>query len=216
MIERASVWIIEDNEVYRRMIGRSLDRGQAARCTGSFGSITEVRRAAGKYPAPDVVLLDIGLPDMNGIEALPDLRRYLETSKILILTVFDDDEKIFRALCAGAMGYLLKTDALDDLESAITQVLSGGAPMTPAVARKVLHLFSRVPSASRAESGYDLTDREREVLQLMSQGLTKKEIANVTGLSTHTVNSHLRNVYEKLHVTTNTGAVAKAIREGLV
>ncbi len=215
-MKRTAAWVLEDNESYRRSVVRSLNSAAAVECTAHFRAYAELERAIHAQPSPAIILLDIGLPDRNGLEVIPEILSLLPGVRVVILTVFDDDEKIFRALCAGASGYLLKTDSLDHLEDIILQAVNGGAPMTPSVARKVLALFPRLAPASPAKDNYDLTPREREVLLLMSQGLTKKEIAQAAGLSTHTVNSHLRSVYDKLHVTTNTGAVAKAIRERLV
>jgi DNA-binding NarL/FixJ family response regulator len=188
------------------------------RCERDFGSFEESQMALGGKP-PDVLLLDVGLPGINGIEALAHIHQIAPSTRAVILTVFDDAEKIFQAICAGASGYLLKTSAIDEIADAIRQVMEGGAPMTPKVAKMVIDLFGKMGKTRRQPTGsddYDLTPREKDILELMVEGLIKKEIADRLDLSVHTVSTHLRSVYEKLHVNTNTGAVAKAIREGII
>ena len=130
--------------------------------------------------------------------------------------LFDDADKIFRAVCAGAAGYVLKSAGIDQIGEAIRQVRDGGAPMTPEVARKVLDAFAQIDPPRDHPDDYHLTERELEILRLMADGLLKKEIADRLALSVHTVSTHMRRVYEKLHVGTNTGAVAKALREGII
>jgi len=129
-----------------------------------------------------------------------------------MLTVFDDHDKIFKAICAGASGYLLKTSPVEKIIESIREAQDGGAPMTPRVARSVLDMFSR---SSPPHQDYGLTAREQKILELMTQGLIKKEIADQLTLSYHTVDTHLRNIYSKLHVHTRTGAVSKALKEKL-
>jgi DNA-binding NarL/FixJ family response regulator len=130
--------------------------------------------------------------------------------------VFDDADKIFRAVCAGASGYVLKSAGIDQIGAAIRQVMEGGAPITPEVARKVLDAFARIAPVPEMNEDYHLTTRERDILRLMADGLVKKEIGKLLNISVHTVATHLQRVYTKLHVTTNTGAVAKALREGII
>ena len=134
----------------------------------------------------------------------------------MILTVFDDADKIFAAVCAGASGYLLKTASVKEVAEAIQQAIDGGAPMTPKVARRVIDRFSMIEGQWRSSPDYHLTEREKEVLELLAQGLIKKQISEHLDISVHTVTTHIRRVYEKLHVTTNTAAVAKALRERLI
>jgi DNA-binding NarL/FixJ family response regulator len=153
---------------------------------------------------------------MDGITALATLKQQAPLARIIILTVFDDAEKIFRAVCAGASGYILKSSGIDQIGEAIRQVLDGGAPMTPEVARKVLDAFTAIDQGASAANDYNLTPRECEILRLMANGLLKKEIGDALGISVHTVSTHMQRVYEKLHVRTNTGAVAKALRERLI
>ncbi|MFN9459195.1 MAG: LuxR C-terminal-related transcriptional regulator, partial [Acidobacteriota bacterium] len=165
---------------------------------------------------PDVILLDVGLPGLDGISAIARIRALHPGAKILILTVFDAPQKIFAAICAGAAGYLLNTASIAEVAEAIRQAVDGGAPMTPRVAKLVLERFSSMAAHALRSPDYSLTDREREVLEFMVQGLIKKEIAARLHVSVHTVATHIRRVYEKLQVTTNTAAVSKALREGLV
>jgi DNA-binding NarL/FixJ family response regulator len=149
---------------------------------------------------------------MGGLEGLPPLTAAAGDAKVVILTIFEDHDRVFRALCAGAAGYLLKTSPLQEIAAAIREVVRGGAPMNPRIARRVLDLFARFPPQNR---DYGLTPREREILQLMVDGLIKKTIAERLSLSFHTVDAHLRKIYEKLHVTTRQAAVAKALKEGM-
>lgn len=212
------VWLVEDNEAFRRTVARGIEQLDGMTCTGSFDNFEAAYRALESEPAPDVVLLDVQLPGIDGISALTHLRERSPNSRAVILTVFDDAEKIFKAVCAGASGYILKTARLEEIGEAIEQVADGGAPMTPKVAKRVLEVFrasGRQPSSSTADD-YKLTDREQEILRLMADGLIKKEIADQLDISFHTVSTHMRSIYEKLHVNTNTGAVAKALREDLI
>ncbi len=214
--ENIEVWLIEDNASYRRSVARAIDSEAGMTCNGDFDSFEAARERFESGDGPDVVLLDVGLPGIDGIEALGEIRKLHAAANVIILTVFDDHDKIFRALCAGASGYLLKTSKVEEIAAAIRQAMEGGAPMTPKVASRVLKFFSKQPAARKENSGYDLTAREQEILALMSEGLIKKEIADRLDISSHTVSTHLRSIYEKLHVNTNTGAVAKAIREEII
>jgi DNA-binding NarL/FixJ family response regulator len=133
-------------------------------------------------------------------------------TRVVMLTAFDDHAKVFKAVCAGASGYLLKTSSVEKIAESIHEAFSGGAPMTPKVAKSVLEMFSHLV---QPQQDYGLTDREQKILELMTRGLIKKEIADQMALSYHTVDTHLRNIYTKLHVHSRTGAVAKAIKERL-
>ncbi len=210
------VWMVEDNAVFRTGVQRVVDSLEDMACTGCFASVEEAFVALSKDPPPDVILLDVQLPGMDGITALATFRERAPEARVIILTVFDDADKIFRAVCAGASGYVLKSSGIDRIGEAIRQVMAGGAPMTPEVARKVLDAFARIDPAQDSTEDYHLTGREREILSLMADGLLKKEIAKSLKLSVHTVSTHMRRVYGKLQVSTNTGAVAKALREGII
>ena len=161
---------------------------------------------------PDVVLLDVELPGLNGLEAVKRIKSISPSTRVIMLTVFDDHDKIFKAICAGASGYLLKTSPVEKIIESIREAQDGGAPMTPRVARSVLDMFMRTSSP---HEDYGLTTREQSILELMTKGLIKKEIADRLSVSYHTVDTHLRNIYAKLHVHTRTGAVSKALKERL-
>lgn len=158
---------------------------------------------------PDVVLMDIDMPGTNGIEGLKRIRNQAPEVFIIMQTVFEDEEKIFSAIHAGAHGYFLKKTKPEQLIEGIRDVLEGGAPMTSSVARKVLHMFTQQPS-DKSINPFALTDREIEILSLLAKGMSYKMIAEAGGISFHTVNSHLKKIYEKLHVHSATGALSKA------
>jgi DNA-binding NarL/FixJ family response regulator len=210
------VWLVEDNAMFSMGVQRVVNSLEGMACDGNFITVEAAFAALGGGVAPDVILLDVQLPGMDGIEALATFRKLAPDARVVILTVFDDADKIFRAVCAGASGYVLKSAGIDQIGQAIEQVMAGGAPMTPEVARKVLDAFARTEGSQESVDDYQLTDRELEILRLMADGLLKKEIADRLDLSVHTVSTHLRRVYNKLHVKTNTGAVAKALRERII
>lgn len=210
-----NVWLVEDNAAYRRGLSRALSASEGLTCSRQFETAESLITALRGKDLPEVVLLDVQLPGMDGLSALDEIRLTHPQIRTLVLTAFDDDEKIFRAVCAGASGYLLKSSDRREISNAVREVVAGGAPMTPSVARKVLDYFAATKPAPERES-YFLTDREKEILRLMADGLIKKEIADRLTISIHTVNTHIRSIYDKLHVNTNTGAVAKALREDLI
>jgi DNA-binding NarL/FixJ family response regulator len=207
------VWLVEDHEDCRRAVARVINRTANMDCPNVFSSCEDFLATLAGEPAPDVVLLDVGLPGMNGIEGIREIKARIPSSHVIMLTVYDDHEKVFGAICAGASGYLLKTADGESIVNAIKEVLGGGAPMNSRVARLVLDKFAHL--AGHPKHNYGLSARERETLELMTQGLIKKEIADRLGLSYHTVDNHLRSIYTKLHVNTRSGAVAKAINEHL-
>ena len=210
------VWLVEDNEVFRRNVQRVINGLDGMTCDGSFDSAEATFAALQTNPAPDVILLDVQLPGVDGIAALSKFLEAVPEVRVIILTVFDDADKIFRAVCAGASGYVLKASGTDKIGESIRQVMGGGAPMTPEVAKKVLDAFANSDLLPGAKGDYGLTAREQEILRLLAEGLLKKEIADALSISVNTVSTHLRRVYDKLHVNTNTGAVAKALREGII
>lgn len=209
----AEIWLVEDNAVFRRSLVRCLQQMEGLHCARDFGTCEAALAALIHEPAPDVVLIDVGLPGMDGLEGIQRIRAASPRTSVIVLTVFEDDEKIFRAICAGASGYLLKTSTLDEIAAAIRESLAGGSPINSRIARRMLEMFTRL---APVQKDYGLTDREKQILQSLVEGKTKKEIANVLDLSVHTVDSHLRRIYGKLEVNTCTGAVAKALKEGLV
>jgi len=162
---------------------------------------------------PEIILLDIGLPGMNGIEGIQHFKKISPSAKIIMLTIQDDDESIFKSICNGASGYLLKDSSSDKILEAVKEVLGGGAPMNSSIAFKVLEMFKNfIP----AKNDYNLSPRETEILQLLVEGFTKKNIAGKLIISYHTVDSHLRKIYEKLEVHSASSAVAKALKENLI
>ena len=208
----ASVWLIEDNEAYCRTIRRVINRLEGFRCPEAFAWCEEAIAALERGDAPDVILLDVGLPGMSGLEGIRSIKTISPVTHVIMLTVFDDQEKIFQAICAGASGYLLKASSEEKIGESIREVLNGGAAMTPSIAQKVIEMFTRLAAP---KDDYGLTVREREILNLAVQGLIKKEIADRLSLSFHTVDAHLRNIYTKLQVHTRAGAVSKALKEHL-
>ena len=195
------------------MVARAINRAAALRCLHTFSTCEEALSALEREPAPDVVLLDVGLPGMNGIQGIREIKSRAPSVQVLMITVYDDHQKVFDAICAGASGYLLKTSDDESIVEAIQEVLRGGAPMNPRVARLVLSMFTKL--AVPPKHDYGLSVREKEILELIVKGLLKKEIADQLSLSYHTVDNHLRSIYEKLHVHSRSGAVAKALNERL-
>jgi DNA-binding NarL/FixJ family response regulator len=208
-----TIWIIEDHAAFRRTLVRVLNTETGLQCTRDFDSCEKALAALAHDEAPGLILLDVGLPGMSGLDGIRLLKERAPKSLVVILTVFEDDDKVFQAVCAGAAGYLLKTSSATDITQAVSDALAGGSPMTPRIARRVLDMFSKF---APKQSDYGLSDREKEILLLMTTGLIKKEIADKLTLSIHTVDTYLRRIYEKLEVNTRTGAVAKALKEGLV
>lgn len=211
-----NVWLVEDNAMFATSVRRVVNALDGMTCGGFFPSVETAFAALRKSAPPDVILLDVQLPGMDGIAALATFRELAPEAQVVILTVFDDPDKIFRAVCAGASGYILKSSGIDQIGQAIQQVVAGGAPMTPEVAQRVLDTFAKTPMGPKCSEDYQLSSREIEILRLLADGLLKKEIADRLEISSHTVSTHLRKVYSKLHVSTNTGAVAKALRERII
>ena len=207
-----TLWVIEDNETYRDTIAALVDSTDGMRCTHVFPSCEKALSALEDEFAPEIILMDIGLPGMSGIEGLKRIKAISPSTGVIMLTVFDDEKEVFESICAGASGYLLKSAQPHEIVEALRQVLGGGAPMDARIARKVLDMFSRfsVPTGE-----YGLTGREKEILRLIVDGLTVKGIAERLFLSFRTVDTHVKNIYAKLQVHTRSGAVAKAFRERL-
>jgi DNA-binding NarL/FixJ family response regulator len=209
---KISVWLIEDNHTFRNAVARVVNQAENLECPHHFSNAEQALEMLAGGQVPDVLLVDVELPGMNGVDAVRRIKSISPATRIIMLTVFDDHDKIFRAICAGASGYLLKTSPIEKVLESIRDVYAGGAPMTPRVAHSVLDMFSRLVVP---HEDYGLTSRETSILELMTEGLLKKEIAERLTLSYHTVDTHLRNIYAKLHVNTRSGAVAKALKERL-
>jgi DNA-binding NarL/FixJ family response regulator len=204
-----AVSIVEDNEQLRGTLARVLNRAEGFRCLSQYGD-AESALAALPKDRPDVVLMDINLPAMNGVECVRRLKQVAPQMQIVMLTVYEDTENIFNALAAGAAGYLLKRTKSAELLEAIREVQRGGSPMTTHIARKVTQSFQRAGLSAKPTE--NLSEREQEVLDCLSQGFLYKEIAEKLGISYETVHTYIRRIYEKLQVRTRTEAVAKFLK----
>lgn len=205
------VVIVEDQREVREGLALLISSMDGYECTRTFGTMEAALRAMEERPA-DLVLLDIGLPGMDGIEGTKRLKARHPQMEILILSVYGDDDRIFRAICAGASGYLLKSTPPVRILEAIREALSGGAPMSPEIARRVMELFRNHRPPAGAE--YHLSPQETQLLRLLVDGHYYKTAAAEMGVSVHTVVTYIKNIYRKLHVHSKSEAVAKALREG--
>ncbi|HQW84481.1 MAG TPA: response regulator transcription factor [Ferruginibacter sp.] len=204
------VLIYEDNETLRNGLEELLMLSDAFVVTGSYGNCLEALVQI-KNETPDVILMDIDMPGMNGIEAVRKIRTTNKQIAIIMLTVFDDNQNVFDAICAGASGYLLKKNVSEKLISSIKEVLAGGAPMSPSIAKMVINSMQHNTAGQ-----YNFTAKENDILKLLCKGNSYKMIAGQTGLAFETVRSYIKKVYEKLQVHSATEAVSKAINERLV
>ena len=203
------VSIVEDNEQLRTTLARVIGRAEGFRCVSHYGDAESALEGLPK-DRPEVVLMDINLPGINGVECVRRLKPLLPQTQVVMLTVYEDTENIFNALAAGAAGYLLKRTKSAELLEALREVHRGGSPMTTHIARKVTQSFQRAgPSSQPTEN---LSEREQEVLDCLSQGFLYKEIADKLGISYETVHTYVRRIYEKLQVRTRTEAVAKFLK----
>ena len=207
------VAIIEDRREIREGLAMLIEGTDGFSCVGSFASMEEAISNLQRN-RPQVVLLDIGLPGMNGIDGITILKDRHPELLFLTLTVYDDDERIFQALCAGACGYLLKKTPPARLLESIREVVAGGAPMSPAVARKVIYLFREFRPPDKAD--YQLTPHETKLLRMLVEGHNFKTAAAELGVSVNTIAFHMRHVYEKLQVHSKSEAVSKALRQRLI
>lgn len=207
------VAIIEDQRDVREGLAVLINGSAGFRCVASFRTMEAALRSL-EDSLPDVVLTDIGLPGMNGVEGIKVLKARHPDLPILALTVYDDDEDVFDALCAGASGYLLKNTPPARLLESLNEVAQGGAPMSPEVARRVINLFREFRPPAHA--AYHLTEQETELLKLIVNGHIYKTAAAKLGISISTVSFHLQNIYNKLQVHSKSEAVAKALRERII
>ncbi len=214
MPETIHVWLIEDHKTYGERLARALNRVEGLACTQRFTACEDAFASLTTESAPQVLLLDVGLPGMNGIDGIARLRQLAPQTAIVILTVFEEDDKIFRAICAGAAGYLLKTSSTEDIAAAIRSAAAGGSPINPTIARRVLEMFSKANAASQKD--YGLTPREMDILKLLVSGSTIKDAAAQLGIGYYTADEYIRSVYVKLQVRSRGSAIAKAVKEGLV
>lgn len=207
------VVLIEDLRDVREGLKLLINGTPGFQCVGSYRTVEDALIGITLHEAPDLILTDIGLPGMSGIEGIKLFRERWPNTPVLALTIYENNDKIFNALCAGATGYLLKNTPPARLLEALKEAAEGGAPMSPEVARRVVELFRDFRPVS---ASYDLTPQERLLLKLLVEGHHKKTAADVMNISFHTVSFHLRHIYEKLQVHSKSEAVAKALREHLV
>ena len=211
--ETIKVAIIEDRREIRDGLAMLINGTQGFKCTGSYRSMEDALPRIGT-DLPDVALCDIGLPGMSGIEGMRILKEKFPTLLLLMLTIYDDDERIFDALCAGACGYLLKKTPPAKLLEGLREAVDGGSPMSPEVARRVIALFRDIRPPERAD--YELTPHETRLLKLLVEGHNYKTAALELNVSINTISFHMRHIYEKLQVHSKSEAVAKALRDRLV
>ena len=204
--------IVEDNDKLRGTLAKVISRAEGFTCVSDYGSAEDALADLPKIK-PDVVLMDINLPGMNGVECVRKLKIILPATQVMMLTVYEDTDNIFNALTAGASGYMLKRTPAKELLEAIREVQRGGSPMTTHIARKVVLSFQKSAAAAKtADDLSELSDREQQVLDLLAQGLIYKEIAEKLSISYETVHTYIRRIYEKLQVRTRTEAVAKFLQ----
>jgi DNA-binding NarL/FixJ family response regulator len=211
--KKIRVWIVEDDADFREILREMLDTTEGIACDQAFNSVETALPAFSVDTLPDVVLVDLQLPGANGIEAIKKLAASYPQLHLVVLTISDDRPTVFNAICAGASGYLIKNDPLEKIVDGIRLVCQGGSPLSGAIASMVLSVFQGAHDISEA---CELTDRETQILRRLSQGVAKKEIVEDLSIASHTVDFHLRNIYEKLHVHSQAGAVGKALRKGLI
>jgi DNA-binding NarL/FixJ family response regulator len=208
------VTIFEDNTSLRNGLYQLINGSEGFICVGAFEDCLHLLKNV-EDTKPDVVLMDIQIPGINGIEAVRILREKYPNLKILMQTIFEDNEKIFNSILAGASGYILKNTSPSRFLEFIRETYEGGAPMSPSVATKVLKMMAE-QSASAQRENFDLSDREKEILSCLVKGMSYKLIADACFISIDTVRGHIRNIYEKLHVHSKGEAVAKAIQSKIV
>lgn len=203
--------IFEDNDRMRESLCWLLSATEDYEVAGDYNQCTDAANIV-QLHKPDIVLMDIDMPGESGIKGVLLVKEARPQTAVIMYTVFEDDEKLFQCLCAGADGYLLKKTAPAKLIEAIREVLAGGAPMSPAIAKKVLHCFHTKKEANK----YELSPREIEVLQWLTKGYSIKLIASEMNLAFDTIRSHLKNIYQKLHVNCGKEAIVKALKEKIV
>ena len=208
------VVIFEDNRSLREGLAAMVGGTTGFECTGAFPNCNHLLNNI-EQTKPDVILMDIEMPGISGIEAVSMIKQEYPDMKILMETIFDDDEKIFNSICAGAEGYILKHTAPAEIIESIKEIHEGGSPMTPSIANRVLKMVKDKPFFNTTES-FNLSSREREILLCLVKGMSYKMVADSCFISIETVNVHIKNIYRKLQVHSKSEAVAKAIRGKIV
>lgn len=215
MSHKIRVVVFDDHPVIRDNIEMLVDAEDDMMCVGMFPDCSDIEKKIEKSN-PDVIIMDIQMPGVNGIEGVKQIKKKFPDSRILMQTVFEDEQKVFDSIYAGASGYILKKSSAEEIVKAIRDTYAGGSPMTPTIAVKVLEKFrSNFGAADESEINL-LSEREKEILSLLSRGKSYKMIADELNISYHTVDSHIRKVYEKLHVHSMTEAVDKAKRGRMI
>lgn len=205
-----SIAIVEDNDKIRDLIRQYLDNQENYECKMAFDSVEALLKDVKGGHLPDVILMDIELPGMSGIDGMKLIKNQHPEVEIIILTVYHDSHKIFDSLCAGASGYLLKHTSLPEIKEAIETLVDGGSPMSPQIARKVIDYFKKPEVKKEPES--ELTPREQEIVVGLVDGLSYKMIADRMDIAIDTVRAHIRNIYKKLHVNSKAEVIAKSLR----
>ena len=206
------VAIVEDDEKIRESLIVLIEGSDGFRCIGAYERAEDAIRDFKRKDA-DVVLMDINLPEMQGTEAVSVLKELKPNLQIIMLTVYEDNDKIFASLEAGATGYLLKRTPPDQLLNSIKEAMAGGSPMSPTIARRVVQSFMKISSRKDGNKSDQLSDREEEILNLLIRGKQYKEIADTLFISTATVHTHIHNIYEKLHVRSRAELMAKYLKK---
>lgn len=207
------IWLIEDDAGYRNNLQKSLMDHQQIKLVEPFSSCTSALAALKRGETPDLILMDLGLPKISGVRGIEMIQQITDRIPIVVLTVFEEKAKVMAALKAGATGYLLKTATASEITQGILQAIQGEVPLNPRITG---YLLSGLKRKADHEESIQITDRERQVLANMAQGLSMQENAAALGLSKYTIDFHMRNIYKKLDVGSQTEAVAKAVRAGLI
>ncbi|MGJ8673366.1 response regulator [Rubritalea sp.] len=217
MLSRIPIMLVEDHPEYRESLGLVFNKSRDVELATQFGAAEEalyyLHRVTGNED-PGVILLDLNLPAMSGIEAIPEFKKYLPDTPIVVLTQSDREADVLAAISAGASGYLLKSSSGKQIRESIRAVIDGGAPLDPKVAHYILENLCN--KRRKTDDVFMLSEREIEVLSLMSEGLVQKQIAGQLAISNHTVGNHIRNIYEKIQVKNAPAAISKAYRNGIL
>ena len=208
------VAIFDDNTQLRESLFNLIDASEGFICVGAFANCEHVLQNV-RDTKPDVVLMDIEMPGVSGIDAVIIIKEKFPELKILMQTIFEDDDKVFQSICNGAEGYILKNTAPEEILSSLSEIYEGGAPMTPAIATKVLRMFKNNLRVTKDES-FNLSLREKEILKCLVEGMSYKLVADACFISIETVSGHIKNIYKKLQVHSKSEAVVKAIKSKII
>lgn len=212
--EKTDTWIIDDNRQFCLILSKALNNSPSIKCSNYFHSIKSAVSAIDDMEdSPSVILLDIKMPNMSGLEGIPIIKKHSPGSDILMLTSFDDDNEIRQAFFQGAKGYILKTSSSDDIIRAIEKIVEGGSPIDPSIGKRLMDAYA---AGEKHKTEHHLSAREIEIITLFAQDSSIEEVAKKLCLSVHTVNSHRKNIYHKLKVHTRSGLTNIAIKEGLI